>query len=58
VGDKGLGDTTKVDVQHSWRFFEHALGVCLFTDKAFSGKNQVYWSGDYFPQVRLSGFPD
>jgi hypothetical protein len=39
-------------------FFEHALGVCLFIDKAFSGKTQVYWSGDYFPQVGLSGIPD
>jgi len=40
-------------------FFEHALGVCLFIDKMlFSGKTQVYWSGDYFPQVGLSGFSD
>jgi hypothetical protein len=59
VGEKGLGVTTAVDVKTLLEaFFIMFLIPACFIDKAFSGKNQIFRSGDYFPQVELSGFPD
>jgi hypothetical protein len=39
------GDTTTVDADNLGGLFEHVPGICLFTDKAFSGKSQTYSPG-------------
>jgi hypothetical protein len=57
VGDKGSGDTTTVHVQ---TLLEASLKMSLisacFIDEASSGKNQNFWSWDYFPMPDYQDF--
>jgi len=46
VGDKGLGDTTTVDVELLEVFLNMSLRSVCFTNKGFSGKKQNFPSED------------